>query len=301
MNPGSNTLTMLTIDPSNPTKLTVVGTPVTIPGDFPNTVAASKKHNLVCVGTTGAKSGVSCASFSDNGVKEMDALRPFDLGQTTPPTGPTNSVSHLFFSEDESTLFCTVKGDPPSNKTGFLAAFKVGGGCKVSSLSTTDVQTSPNGTAVLFGSAPIPGTSNIFATDAAFGAAILAVDGNLDSTLVAKQAIDGQAATCWVTLSKRTKTAFVTDVLKPRLVEMSLDDAHIVSDLDLSQTGISGMIDLRSAGNFVYALAPGNGTSEAQVIVVDVSGGSGQGKLKQSFGLGKLGAGPRAQGMAILA
>ncbi|CAM1502754.1 Fc.00g075300.m01.CDS01 [Cosmosporella sp. VM-42] len=305
VNAGSNTLSMFSISKSDPTALTLIGDPVSIPGEFPNTVAASVKNGLVCVGTTGAKAGVSCASFGRKGVQAMDTLREFKLGQTTPPVGPTNTVSQVFFSEDEGMLFSTVKGDPTKNNTGFMAAFSVASACEqngmVASLAEKEVRSSPNGTAVLFGTLPIPGTSNVFATDASFGGAILAVDEKGQSSLVASQPLDGQKATCWVTISKRTKTAFVTDVAVPRLVEMSLDDASVVNELDLTETGAGGLIDLREGGGFVYALAPGNGTSQAQILVVDVTGGKGKAKLSQRFGLGDTGAGARSQGMAVLA
>ncbi|KAG9769104.1 hypothetical protein KCU88_g6978, partial [Aureobasidium melanogenum] len=200
VNAGSNTLTMLSIDPQNPTQLAMVGQPVNLPGEFPNTVAASIRHRLVCVGTTGAANGVSCSRFSRNGLVGMDNLRSFGLTQSTPPVGPTNSVSQLFFSQDESKLFATVKGDPATGNTGFFSAFSVigHGRHQSASVSAQDVRSSPNGTAVLFGSANIPGTSSVFATDASFGAAILAVDPKSgQASLAAKQAIDGQKATCW--------------------------------------------------------------------------------------------------------
>ena len=121
---------MFAIDKADPTKLTMVGKPMQVPGEFPNTVAASKKNNVVCVGTTGAVAGVSCAAFSKKGgLGTFDALRPFDLGQTTPPVGPTNTVSQLFFSEDEKTLYTTVKGDPTVDNVGFLAAFSAQSSC----------------------------------------------------------------------------------------------------------------------------------------------------------------------------
>ncbi|SPO01204.1 uncharacterized protein DNG_03951 [Cephalotrichum gorgonifer] len=305
VNAGSNTLSMLAILSSDPTRLCIVGEPVAIPGEFPNTVAVSAKNNLVCVGTTGALAGISCSPFTSKGLCGMDNLRPFDLGQTTPPVGPTNTVSQSFFSEDESVLFTTVKGDPPTNKTGFLSAFAVERvvtkkGEAIRALSQVDTRSSPDETAVLFGSRVIPGTNNVFATDAAFGAAILSVNPRtLEATTLATGAVDGQAATCWATISPATGTAFVTDVGVNRLVEMSLQDASVISELDLSANGDPGLIDLAAAGNFVYALSPGNGTTEAAVTVVDVSGGSGSAKMIQHFGLSGL-ANRNAQGMAIL-
>jgi hypothetical protein len=301
---------MLTISPADPTKLTLVGVPVVIPGEFPNTVAASTRNKLVCVGTTGAKAGISCASFSGRGVGPMDELRPFDLGQTTPPTGPTNTVSHAFFSADENSLFTTVKGDPPANKTGFFSVFPVDcrksgkgrGAATAFSLSRNETRSSPQGTAVLFGSAVIPGSPNkVFATDASFGGAILAVDEASDTaTLLAKQAIGGQKATCWVTISPATGTAFVTDVATNRIVEMSTTDATILGQTDLSANGDPGLIDLRAAGSFVYALSPGNGTTEAAVTVLDVGAGPGTARQVQHFQLGALGAGRNSMGLAVL-
>lgn len=297
---------MLAIDRQDPTKLSMVGRPAAIQGEFPNTVAVSRMHRLVCVGTTGAQNGVSCATYSRQGLGKFDALRSFGLEQSTPPVGPTNTVSQVFFSGDESMLFATVKGDPAVNNTGFFSAFKVqnmpqgmgrGGAC----LAAHDTRSSPDGTAVLFGSANIPGTSSVFTTDASFGGAVLSVDrGSGEATLVAKQAIDDQAATCWATISPETGSAFVTDVARNRVVEMSVTDAKILGTTDLAATGSIGLIDLVSSGGAVYALSPGNGTTPSSVAVLDVSGGQGTARLMQNFDLASLGVGANAQGMAVL-
>ncbi|KAK9318982.1 hypothetical protein V1517DRAFT_267055 [Lipomyces orientalis] len=303
VNSGSNTLTMMSICESDPTVLTLVGT-VSIPGEFPNTVAASAKNNLVCVGSTGAKAGISCATFSSTaGLSEMDFLRPFDLGQSTPPIGPTNTVSQTFFSEDESLLLTTVKGDPTANKTGFLSVFPVNPrcGCGPASLSAKDTRSSPPGTAVLFGSEPIPGGSTVFVVDASFGAVVLSLDEETrKASLVAKQVIGDQQATCWATISPATDSAFVTDPLVNHIVEMSLSDAKIISAVNTTTANAgTGFIDLKAAGNFIYALSPGNGSTEAEVVVLDVSRGQGSAKVIQTFGLNALGVGKTAQGMQV--
>ena len=300
VNAGSNTLTMMAISSDDPTALSAVGKPVAVPGEFPNTVAASAKNKLACVGTTGAVAGISCATFSDKGLGKMDGLRAFDLGQKTPPVGPLNTVSQAFFSSDESALFTTVKGDPAVNNTGFLSMFPVQAANGAAALSKKDVRSSPNGTAVLFGSATMPNDpSSLFVTDASFGAAVLKVDSKGEASVVGSQAIKDQAATCWATISDATNSAFVTDVGKNRVVEMSLKDASIIKQLDLSANGDPGLIDLRAAGDFVYALSPGNGTTNAAITVLDVSGGQGSMKQVQHFDLGCL-AGNTAQGMAVL-
>jgi hypothetical protein len=300
VNSASNTVSMLAINPHDPLCLTLVGQPVAVPGEFPNTVSASTKNKLVCVATTGAVAGVSCATFSHQGIGAMDKLRPFDIGQSTPPKGPLNTVSQTLFSDDETKLLTMVKGDPTANNTGFVSVFDVQQqqGCEAS-LSTREVRSSPNGTAVLFGTARIPGSTSLFATDASFGAAVVSVDQRGKATAPSQQKIDGQKATCWATFSPATDSAFVTDVGVNRLVEMSTKDASIIKEYDLSTNQEPGMIDLFSAGNFVYALAPGNGTTGAAITVMDVSGGQGKAKQVQRFSLAGF-AGSAAQGMAVL-
>ncbi|KXH42919.1 hypothetical protein CSIM01_06027 [Colletotrichum simmondsii] len=293
VNAGSNTVTMFSIDPLNSTKLTMMGQPVPVLGQFPNTIAASTKYNIVCVGCSGAQSGVSCARFSKHGLESMDTLRPVGLSQTTPPVGPTNTISQVFFSNDQSTLFTTVKGDPSRNKTGFLGAYKVD---SQGFVEQDGVQSSPNGTTVLFGSSTIPKSNDLFVTDASFGGVILSVDPKTRvASVKGRGVVGGQKATCWVAVSSVTGSAFVTDVGTNRLIEMSLSDASIKSTLDLSANGDPGLTDLRAAGRFVYALSPGNGTTQSAIAVVDAV----LKKQVQHFALGQLGVGKSAQGMAV--
>jgi DNA-binding beta-propeller fold protein YncE len=106
----------------------------------------------------------------------------------------------------------------------------------------------------------IPGSNNLFVTDASFGGAVLDIKGNV-ATVKGKGVNDGQKATCWVAISTATKTAFVADVASHRLVEMSTTDATILGQIDLGANGDPGLVDLTAAGKFVYALSPGNGTT----------------------------------------
>lgn len=62
--------------------------------------------------------------------------------------------------------------------------------------------------------------------------------------------------------------------------------------------GNPGMIDLVSAGHFVYALSPGNATTGAAVTVFDVSGGQGTAKQIQNFS--PTGVTDSAQGMTFV-
>ena len=291
VNAGSNSLTMFTIDPQHPTTLKMIGQPGATGGDFPTSVAASSILNTACVAHTGAKSGISCAKFdATTGLQAFDALRPFNLGQSNPPTGPLNGIGDTFFDEHSSALITTVKGNPTVNNTGFVSTFPVNNGC----VSMQDTRVSPTGTAVLFGTAPIPGTTNLLITDASFGSATLDLH-NLSAPIATTNLTD-QKATCWAAVSELTGTGFVTDVAVNHLVEVDLDSGAVVKELN-STNGNPGMIDLQTVGHNVFALSPGNGTTPAAVSVFDISGGRGSAKEVQNFAV--QGADKNAQGMAL--
>ncbi len=284
---------MLAIDRDDPTMLTLVGEPVDTLGEFPLSVGASMKHGIACVGNSGAVAGVACARFSDQGLEQMDDLRVFDINQSTPPVGPTNTVSHCFFSGDEDMLFTTVKGDPEVDNVGFIAAYPVLDGA----VSMEDTRSSPDGNLVLFGSAPVPNTNNVIATDAAFGLSILSVDGEGNAESVARLEIDDQMATCWVTISEVTGTAFVTDVARNRLVEVDVETAEIIKDVT-SDNGNPGLIDLRAAGGRVFVLSPGNDEVDGAITVYDISGGAGSFEEIQNF-RPSFGVSGNSMGMAV--
>lgn len=188
---------MFRIDEENPTSLTLVGQPMATGGKFPVSVAVSQRMKMACVGHSGSVAGVSCAGFSTNGgLRAFDSIRPFDLGQSDPPHGPLNTLSHTFFAEDGSTLISTMKGDPTANKTGFVSIFPA--------CSQQETRISPKGTAVLFGAKQIQGTSKLLVTDASFGYVIS--DLNDLATPLSQTAVEGQMATCWTTISPSTKT-----------------------------------------------------------------------------------------------
>jgi hypothetical protein len=270
---------MFTIDSEDSTKLTMVGQPADTLGEFPMSVTLSTNLSQACVANSGAKAGIACFSMSaTKGLKALDtSLRAFDINQTTPPVGPTNTVSQTFFNEDSTALITTVKGNPAVNNTGFLSVFPVVN----NAVSTKDVRSSPAGTAVLFGTALIPGSSDIFVTDASFGSATLSLSSDNIATVSASTPITDQAATCWAAFSDVTKSGFVTDVAVNHLVEVDVGNGKLIKELNLTN-GNPGMCDLVSAGNFLYALSPGNATTKAAVTVFDVSGGQGS-KFISSF------------------
>ena len=141
VNAGSNTLSMFSVSESDPLDVSLLGQPRATNGIFPVAVAVSLSMKVACVANQGmGSSGVSCTTFSDQGLEPFDALRPMDFGATQyPPQGPTPGVGDIFFSEDESSLLVMVKGNPKPAFTGFAAKFAVTDG----SVATAGTQTTP--------------------------------------------------------------------------------------------------------------------------------------------------------------
>lgn len=300
VNPGSNTVSLFTISRADPTVLSLVGKPVSTLGEFPVSVALSTKMKLACVANSGAKAGLACFRTSaKTGLTPLSEklLTTFDIGQSTPAIGPLNSVSHTLFNADASALITTVKGDPTTNKPGFVSVLPIQNACPVA----PDIRSSPNGTAVLFGSVIIPSKrsslnspTELFATDASFGATTLSLSPSFKFSSLTKTTIPAQTATCWATFSALTRTAFVTDVGKNRLVEIDPSTGKILQTTTLANNN-PGMIDLVSAGRFIYALSPASPGRQGAVVVVEV--GSGAARMVQNFGANA--AGSAAMGMAI--
>lgn len=289
VNAASNSVSIFSISWEDPTKLTLLGSPAGTNGDFPVTIGVSESLGMACVGHSGVLSGVSCASYSSNGLGAFDTLRSIPLGQTNPPTGPTNGIADVFFTEDSSTLVVVVKGDGTSAHPGFIALYPVVAG----KVSYSNCETHPAGTAVMFGSANIPGTNNIFVSDATFGAVILSLS-DLSKPLALTNITD-QKATCWAVTSSVTGTGFVDDVALSQLTEIDLSTGAIVSEVSDGNDN-QGMTDLRAVGGRIYALSPGNGTIPAAVTVFDIGGGSGTAKSIQNFPV--AGADKNAEGLA---
>ena len=142
VNPLSNTLSLLEINPQGPTMVKLVGSPVYSQGDYPNTVTASKcppfplisslyqitcyelgsfqfyffeiDARSVCVANTGANSGIACFTYSSSsGLKFIpSSFRALNLNLTTPP-GNHQGPGQISFTPDNKGLVLVVKGRNP--------------------------------------------------------------------------------------------------------------------------------------------------------------------------------------------
>ncbi|KAL0573688.1 hypothetical protein V5O48_008259 [Marasmius crinis-equi] len=280
VNPGSNTISIFSIDKNDPAKLDRVGDPIGSGGEFPVSVAFNKAGDMLCALNGGEVNGVSCFKVDKNKglVPAASTNRRLDLNQTTPANGPAGTVSHVVFSEDNKQLVASVKGVPPN--PGFLAVWDVS---EDGSLSKDFRSIAPaKGGLLPFSMTIIPGKNAILATDAGIGFDVFdfgAADKNiLKSTAEGKSsanAIDGQSATCWSSFSPKTGNFYLTDIGTSKVTEVKLDDnlkGSIVKQYDQGQN--SGTIDndIVSIGDkdFMYVLSAN--ATRIDVLSLDAPG-----------------------------
>jgi len=262
VNAGDNTVSMFTINPNDPADVKLAGKPAPSGGDFPMSVAVSKKRNMACVLNGGAKSGVRCFTPTSCGpVPIAGSDREIALGQSTPPSGPANTMSHILFDQTGDNLLVSVKGTPP-DKSGNLASFAIDAN---GNLAAQPVLSKPRGL-LPFGMALIPGTSSVMVTDPGVGVVVfdMAKGGAASSV---PTAITGQKATCWAARSPRTKDFYVTDIESNTVVELSVAaDAKSAKVEKITQLGNgSKPIDIAVASpaagqDLAFVNNPGNQT-----------------------------------------
>ncbi|TDL19074.1 hypothetical protein BD410DRAFT_727624 [Rickenella mellea] len=293
VNPGSNTVSMFSIDPNDPSSLTLVGTPADSQGEFPMSLAFNKAGTMACVLNGGKVNGVGCFSVdAKQGLVAMaNSVRPLGLNQTTPPAGPAGTTSHVIFSEDETKLIASVKGVPPT--PGFLATWDIAAD---GTLSQNFTQSTPSAGGLLpFSMTVIPGKNAVLATDAGIGFDIFdfSKGSSASSSIVP---INGQGATCWSSFSKQTGNFYLTDIDTATVTEVNVD-ANLKGSIvkQYPQGKGSGTIDNEIAtigGNdFMYVL----GANATQIDVLSLNA-PGQAKGVQTF---DLAAPAKAAGVTI--
>ena len=100
VNAGSNTISLFSIDPKDPTSLTPLGDPVSSEGEFPISLAFNADGTRLCVLNGGAVSGVNCYKVDKKlgPVAISNSLRLLtDTGAITTGAAPTdNDVDSAF-------------------------------------------------------------------------------------------------------------------------------------------------------------------------------------------------------------
>ncbi|KIJ48029.1 hypothetical protein M422DRAFT_777926, partial [Sphaerobolus stellatus SS14] len=287
VNAGSNTLAAFAINPKDPTQLQLIGKPVNTGGEFPTSVAVSKKTGLICVLNGGKVNGVNCFKQNPkNLVPAPNTLRLLNLNVTTPPfPGNQTAFGQVMFNPSETQLIVTVQAVFVPSVHGYLAVWDVSP--FTGALSTTSKEidvTGPAGPAIVpFGMVNIPGQNAVLASDPAFGYDIFDLSGRNRS---ARFTIPNQKATCWAVTSPKTNTIFLVDANGANVIEVSVDKnlgSSIVQQYPLGNTSfpIDATIVSVKGKEYLYVNDPGQ-----NAILVFFVPAPGKATLVQKLALG---------------
>ncbi|KAI1793083.1 hypothetical protein LXA43DRAFT_279796 [Ganoderma leucocontextum] len=130
----------------------------------------------------------------------------------------------------------SVKGVPPT--PGFIAVWDVQNDGSLS--ADCNKVAPPQGGALPFSMTLIPGKNAVLSTDPAVGFDVFDLSGNNSAAVK----IDGQSATCWSSVSKKTGNFYLTDIGTSVVTEVNVDanlKASIVAQYN--QTKGSATID----------------------------------------------------------
>jgi len=268
VNAASNTVTMFAINPSDPTKLQMVGQPVNSGGDFPDSIAIHPKTGYVYVLNSGTNNGVHYFKADPVcGLEPLGHLYPLHISQTTPPTGPPNTPSHVLFTKDGSKLRVSVKGN--TSVPGFLGTWAVNPDGSLSSSFTTAMPPSLSDGPAQYGMVNVVGAKDaVLVSDAVIGATVY--DFSTPQTRFLPTPIPGQLATCWVQYSSKTGTYWLSDTFANKLYEMSVNlqtlKATLINTIDLGANNEPLEITVATIGgnDYLYVLTP----SDASINVL---------------------------------
>ncbi|KAI9064800.1 hypothetical protein FKP32DRAFT_1569191 [Trametes sanguinea] len=270
VNPGSNTVSLFSINPKQPTDISPLGDPVSSEGEFPMSLAFNSDGSRLCVLNGGAVASVNCFTVDKTlGLVAIpNSLRAIPLNQTTPPNGPPGTASQITFNHDESKLIASFKGLPPA--VGFLAFWDISSDGSLSS-DFTRMDTLPAGS-LTFSLTPIPGKNAFLSTDPGVGFTVFDLDDPSKSSVIP---IPGQGATCWSTFSPKTGNFFLDDVGTGTVTEVHVDGnlkASIVKQYPLGSTAgtLDNDVATINGKDFLFVMAAG--ATSVDVLALDGPG-----------------------------
>ncbi|KAF4450372.1 hypothetical protein F53441_6496 [Fusarium austroafricanum] len=275
VNAGSNTLAAFRIPWDDPVHPVLLGRPADTVGTAPNTVAYSRKNKLACVANTGSKPGVQCFTFSDcDGFKPQGNLKPLPVtGQTSPITGPPNTVSNILFNPSETALFVTIKGN--GMDSGFVYAYKIENG----HVDEEAIMSQPQNLPVAFGMSFVSDDSAVISTPA-YGAAFVSIAQDLTVSTTTNITIAKQMATCWTAASADRNSVYLLDAGVPDITSLNAETKTIGRTLQGYAAG-KGNFDAIVGGSKLYVLQ-----AAPAIAVFDLEDNSYGPKVTDLSGLG---------------
>lgn len=195
-----------------------------------------------------------------HGLKPFGSLASLGLTQTTPPTGPPDTVSHILFSVGGTKVRVSVKGTP--TVPGFIATWSVNADGSLSSSFTKSMPPSVSDGALPFGIENVIGAKDaVLASDVDLGVTVY--DFSKTPTAYHPTAIQGQMATCWAQYSAKTASYWLSDFNANKIYNISVDlatlEASLKSSLALGTNGNPLEIRVVAIGSKEYVLIPPQG------------------------------------------
>lgn len=272
VNAGSNSVSMFRINPYNPIDITLVNMIST--GSYPVSLAANSKYLAVLTG--GENSGINFYTWNEsksiiNPLSDWNRSIQLNPVQTTPPSGPMNTVSDIIFSPDDKSIIVSYKGYDESRPGGVLI-YPI----KDTGLSDKPVKCILQGAALPFSITPV-GNNSLLVTDAAKGFYVFSYNSSTgDSTSTPVFSVPAQQGKtlCWSTYSKQTGNYYLIGTAGSNVIEVNIDQnlqATIVKSYKIPNNlgNITDVNTLNIKGiDYLYINAPG----DKSVIVIKLTG-----------------------------
>src|SRR3569833_544718 len=219
-NTGSGTISHMVIDPSDPQHPKAAGAPGLVEGGFPNSVAYSPRHELLCAVSSGAGASVTCFGPGPDGGLERRgaAIRLPVIQQTTPPHGPDGTASDIVINPAQTAAFVTVKSNTTA-APGFIYVFPVApaaGGRAAALAGDRAVVSRPPELNHDF-SLTFLSDARAVISDTTFGAALLHIAPDLSVTTEVATRIPGAKAACWTVYAPEFEAIYVKDGANPNV------------------------------------------------------------------------------------
>ena len=283
---------MFKIDPADPLKLSMVGSPAPTLGEFAMAIAYSSKYQKACALNGGAINGVACYTVdAEKGlVPDGVGLRAFGLPGTTPAQlgGAKGSGSDIQFSGDSSKLIAIYKGNnKPKMTLSHIYVFDVDGSGNVAATGT-DNRVSP--LQIPFGFA-LDGNNldQFYVSEAAFGGVLVSLD--YSTNKISELAVVNNTAfkaSCWAVWASATDTFYDINAASPNIGRVS-SDGDLESIIDYP-TALGGGVDSVVDGTTLYMMTAVNVIARIDLV---------SGKTLQQFKYASAGNRPFWTGLAM--
>jgi hypothetical protein len=223
VNPGSNSLSMFTISPSDATQLTLLSVQPSN-GWFPISITVNAMY--ACVLTGGNITGIRCFTYNASGlfyVSSFDRNLTSYISQSVPPSGPPGTLSEILFSADNLALIISVKGINMTSP-GYLLFYSLSN--NYTTLASSPSRQTP-ANAVLPFSMTLVNTNGLLITDpGANGVLTLSyssTSGMINNSMLTPINASLAGALCWSTYSPTIGNYYVIGASTATIVELNLN------------------------------------------------------------------------------